>query len=78
MRRDPRLDPAPGDVLERSFLTYTVADTAGQGWSPRVRCFVSGFPEPLDVGIAQYRRLMKSARIVSTAAPSEGQDKVGS
>jgi hypothetical protein len=66
MRRDPRLDPAPGDVLERGGLEYRIEF----GGAPKVGYFIPALGLYF-VGLPQWKRLMKSARVVSTAA-SEG------
>jgi hypothetical protein len=66
MSRDPRLDPAPGDVLERSFLTYTVERAPPNG---HVFAKVDHLGCVMKARIPQWRRLMKSARVLSTAAP---------
>jgi hypothetical protein len=57
--RDPRRDPQPGDVVERAGLRYTVVAVDLFGVT-----FDLGPLGRSSVELPQWRRLMRSARVL--------------
>jgi hypothetical protein len=61
--RDPRVDPARFDQLERNGLTYTVAEADLFSVTVDVSCV--HHMNTTRIGLRQWQRLMVGARVVS-------------
>ena len=64
MSRDPRVDPRPGDVLEKNSLSRTVLDVRGMDivWGRR-----DSTSKPNIAWISTWREWARTATILHTA-----------